>query len=496
MFEAAELGRSVSKKAYLEREQYLRVALLTVQYELREADFPVILVLEGNDRFGCGEIMNLLHEWMDVHYLEANVFDAPSDEELERPRDWRYWRSLPAHGRIGLYHRAWTTRAIMDRLRGSLDDRQLEDRLRHVESFERLLVDDGALLIKCWLHVSRDAFRQRLADADRHASMSWGVTKSDRWLGRHYGRVRDLSESVVHRTSTADAPWRVVESADWRHRNLTVAQELLQALTKRLAVPPRRPAHTRRRSTSRDPLTVLDRVDLDRRLGKAEYTRRIGCYWTKLAKLSRKAHRNQLTVVLVFEGWDAAGKGGVIRRVTQAMDAAHYRVVPIGAPSEEERAHHYLWRFWNRLPRAGHWVLFDRSWYGRVLVERLEGLASETEWRRGYAEINDLEELLVQHGIVLLKFWLHISPDEQLARFKAREQVPFKKYKITPEDYRNRARWHDYELAADEMIQRTSTKRARWHLVAANDKRWARIDVLRTVCREVKRALADRPTDD
>ncbi|MGE0815751.1 MAG: polyphosphate:AMP phosphotransferase [Vicinamibacterales bacterium] len=490
MFETAELGRSTSRKEYLKQEPALRVGLLTVQYELRDANFPVVLILGGNDRLGCAEVLNLLHEWMDARYLEANVFDAPTDEEAERPWFWRYWRTLPGKGRIGIYHREWTSRVILDRLRGTIDDTELNARLQHIEQFERALTADGAVVLKLWLHVSRDALKARLAAARKERDTSWEVTKSDRLLLRHYERVQKLSEQVLRRTSVGQALWNVIESVDERYRNVTVAQMLMLTLTRRLAEPPRTGAtRVPPKPRQADPLTVLDRIDLGRTLGKAEYEADLRRYWARLAKLSRKGHRKNLTVVVVFEGWDAAGKGGIIRRLTKALDAAHYRVVPVAAPSEDERAHHYLWRFWNRLPRAGHWTLFDRSWYGRVLVERLEALATEDEWRRAYAEINDFEGLLVEHGILLLKFWIHISPEEQIARFKAREQVPFKKYKITPEDYRNRDRWAGYELAANEMVQRTSTDFARWHLVAGNDKRWARIQVLRTVCRAVRDAL-------
>jgi len=493
VFETAELGRTLTKKEYDEREQALRGGLLTVQYDLRDAaDFPVIVVLAGNDRAGCVEVMNLLHEWMDPRYLEANVFSRPTDEERERPRYWRYWRSLPPAGRIGIYHREWTSRAMRARMRGVIDDRELDDRLRRIEYFERTLTADGALLLKCWLHLSQDALRDRIAGADGRAEMPWAVTKADRLFAKHYERHQALAEYVVRRTSAGVALWNVVESADARYRNVTVSQLLLQALTKRLAMPRPAPGRRRRAPVLPNPVTVLDQVDLTRSLSKSDYERTLHLYWAKLARLSRKSRRRKLSVVLVVEGWDAAGKGGVIRRVTRAVDAAQYRVIPVAAPTEEERAHHYLWRFWRRLPGAGHWVLFDRSWYGRVLVERLEGFATEREWKRAYGEINDFEETLVQHGTLLIKFWIHISAKEQLARFKARERVPFKKYKITPEDYRNRDRWNEYESAAEEMIQRTSPDHAPWNLVAGNDKRWARIEVLRIVCRQLRRALKAR----
>jgi AMP-polyphosphate phosphotransferase len=490
VFETAELGRSTSKEEFKTQEPVLRTGVLTVQYELRDADFPVILVVAGIDRPGCVHLMNLLHEWMDARYLEASVFEAPSDEELERPRFWRYWRALPAKGRIGIFHREWTTRAVVDRVKGNLDDARLDERLRHIQAFEKALADDGALVLKVWLHLSEEALARRLAQGKDGSSDSREVRREDRLLLRRYAKVRSISEQVLRRTSVLGALWTVIESEDWRYRSVTVAQMLIHTLTRRLGEPPKpRPHPPGPANREANPVTVLDHVDLKKSLEDDVYEKKLRRWSAALALLTRKSGKRGLSAVLAFEGWDAAGKGGVIRRLTKPLDAARYRVVPIAAPTEEERAHHYLWRFWRRLPRAGHWTIFDRSWYGRVLVERLEGFATEEEWRRAYAEINDFEELLVQRGVLLLKFWLHISPEEQLRRFKAREKVPFKKYKITAEDYRNRDRWNAYELAADEMVQRTSTSHARWHLISGNDKRWARIQVLKITCRELSKAL-------
>jgi polyphosphate kinase 2 (PPK2 family) len=282
-----------------------------------------------------------------------------------------------------------------------------------------------------------------------------------------------------------------VESSDERYRNLTVAEILHAELSRRLemksdAAPA--PKHDNN-ETVRNALTILDKVDLTTKLPKDEYQKSLKKLQTNLNGLSREARREGVSTVLVFEGWDAAGKGGIVRRLTAAIDASLYRIIPVAAPTEEERAHQYLWRFWRHLPRAGQFTIFDRSWYGRVLVERVEGFATEAEWRRAYAEINDFEEQLSEHGIVLLKFWLHIDKDEQLRRFQAREETPFKKYKITEEDYRNREKRNEYELAANDMIERTSTENARWHLIAANDKRSARVNVIRTVCHALEKAL-------
>jgi len=490
MFETAELGRRTSKEDFKTQEPVLRTGMLTVQYELRDADFPLLIVLAGTDGFGAVDLINLLHEWMDARYIEANIFEKPTEEELEQPRFWRYWRALPPKGRIGIFHREWTTRAIVDRLKGHLDDAGLDERLRHIESFEKALVDDGAVMVKFWLHMSEKALSRRFDAAERNADEAWKITKDDRLVRRHYARFQSIAEQVLRRTSVGRTLWNVVESADSRYRSVVVAQTIIQTLTLRLAEPPKPRAHPSAAvSRERNPLTVLDQLDLTKSLDETAYETKQNRYWARLANLSQRSHKIGLSAVVVFEGWDAAGKGGAIRRLTKPLDAAHYRVVPIAAPTEEELAHHYLWRFWRRLPRAGHWTIFDRSWYGRVLVERLEGFATDEAWQRAYAEINDFEEILVARGILLLKFWIHISPEEQLRRFKAREKVPFKKYKMSTEDYRNRKQWNAYELAADEMIQRTSTGYARWHLVPGNDKRWARIHVLKTVCRELGTAL-------
>ena len=270
----------------------------------------------------------------------------------------------------------------------------------------------------------------------------------------------------------------MIDGSDRQHRDLAVARALRDALLARLAAPPALP------KVELEPCErgALAAVDLKARLEDDEYERRKAELQLQLGRLARKARRKGVSSVLAFEGWDAAGKGGCIRRLTQPMSARDYRVLSISAPSEEERAHHYLWRFWRPLPRAGYMTIFDRSWYGRVLVERVEGFAREDEWQRAYSEIVDFESQLVDHGMVLAKFWLQIDPEEQLRRFEAREETPYKKYKLTSEDYRNRGKWDEYAAAADEMIARTSTGAAPWTLVSSQDKRWARIRVLETVC--------------
>jgi polyphosphate:AMP phosphotransferase len=492
MLEAAELGRKISKAEYREHVPKLREELIELQLRLRDARFTVVVMIDGDDRWGCNEVLNLLHEWLDPRHLEANAFDEPTDEERERPLFWRYWRALPSHGRIGTFLRGWTMQAIVDRLRERLDEDGLDRMIRRIGSFEAALVADGALLIKFWLHLPPAERERRLKASRKDRDKLWGISKADWKIHENYEHARPIAEKVLRGTDRAEAPWHIVESTDREYRNLKVAETLRGILGRRLdtalqgsaAGKPAAPSRT-----PRDPVTLLDQVDLSREMPREGYERALARWQARLHRGARQAKDAGVSSVLVFEGWDAAGKGGVIRRLTAAMDAPLYRVVRIGAPTPEESAYHYLWRFWRRLPRAGRMQIFDRSWYGRVLVERVEGFASEGEWRRAYSEINDFEEQLCEHAVVLLKFWLHIDPDEQLRRFRAREETPFKRHKITEEDYRNRARRQDYELSAGEMIECTSSEYAPWHLVAANDKRWARIEVLKTVCRALEKAL-------
>jgi polyphosphate kinase 2 (PPK2 family) len=316
-----------------------------------------------------------------------------------------------------------------------------------------------------------------------------------------YDRALAVYERFVGATSTAEAPWMIVDGSHGRARNLTIGRTILDALRKRLdagRTPPplRTPSAESAAEPSTEPNTraagrgLLDSLDLTRTLPKGEYQKRLEQYQAILHGLGQKAFEQGLTSILVFEGWDAAGKGGAIRRIARTLDPRDYRMIAVAAPNDEERARHYLWRFWRHIPPRGRIRLFDRSWYGRVLVERVEGFAAEHEWRRAYKEIRDFEQQLVRHGILLLKFWLHIDRQEQLRRFRQREQTPFKQHKMSEEDYRNRGKWDAYEAAAEEMVRRTGTDAAPWHLIEANDKRYARIKVLRISCEELEKRLA------
>ncbi len=513
MFETAELGRSVSKSAFNEQVTDLRTELLEVQQELRKADFPAIILFGGVDAAGKSETINLLNEWMDPRWITTCAYGPPSEEEAERPDFWRYWRDLPPKGQIGFFMSAWYSRSVLERVHGVIEETQFDKNMERIAAFEQELAADGALILKFWLHMSYKAQKKRFKEFESDPLTAWRVTKTDWDNLDKYENFVATAERAITRTSTGDAPWQIVEGLDDRYCGLTVATAIRDALKKHLAEAELRKqlaaqmqAQEKKAAAAKKAngaeqaegavakphsgLTILSRLDMKQSMGKKDYNAKLAEYQAKLHKLDRKAIERNVSAIGVFEGWDAGGKGGAIRRLTAALDARGYRVIPIAAPTDEERAHHYLWRFWRHVSRAGRVTLFDRSWYGRVLVERVEDFAAEAEWRRAYAEINDFEEQLTSHGIVMFKFWLHITPEEQLARFKAREEIPYKRWKLTDEDWRNREKWELYEEAVSDMVERTSTAYAPWTLVEGNDKRFARVKVLQTVCERLEAALS------
>jgi AMP-polyphosphate phosphotransferase len=488
MLERIDETPRVSKEAFAAQEPQLRVDLINAQYDLKDADFSVVLLVAGDDRVGMVEVIQLLHEWMDARHLDTHIFEAPTNEELERPRFWRYWSALPPRGKIGVYVGAWPLNVIGEHATGRIDDAGFEQRVAHIRRFEEALVDDGTLVLKFWIHTPRAEMEKRLKQAKKDPKKNWQIEELDWQLHEVFGKATAEVERLLSETHTGPAPWRIVDGRDDRTRDLALISGLLAALRARLAGPPSAVPAAADVPAGRYP-DLLGQVDLGQVMDEDEYENRLEANQARLARLTRRAREQGQSTVLVFEGWDAAGKGGAIRRITQSMAVRDYRVIPFAAPTEEERARHYLWRFWRHLPRAGHMLILDRSWYGRVLVERVEGFARPDQWQRAYAEIVDFESQLVERGYVVQKFWLHIDADEQLARFKARELTPYKKYKITDEDYRNRERWNDYEAAVNEMVARTSSPGAPWHLIPANDKRFGRIQVLDRVCDALKAAL-------
>ncbi len=492
MFEAAELGQRVSKDDFSNREPELQTQLLALQYQVREAGIPVVLIVSGVEGAGKGAVVNRLNGWLDTRELETHTFWDATDEERERPRFWRYWRTLPARGKSTIMFGSWYTRPIIERTFGKIDEPTFEQQCAQIADFEQMLAADGTAIVKFWYHLSKKAQQKRLK-ADQKAGRKGFTVALTKKFAKHYDDFVDVSGRALRITDKGGSPWHIIDAENRRYRDLATGEILAEAFSQALErkraeakakKPKRKPARKRPRKVS-----VLDRVDLEASLSDEEYRRDLDKYQQLVGELTWKARQRSVNTVAVFEGWDAAGKGGAIRRLAAGMDARQYRTISIGAPTDEELAHHYLWRFWRHLPRTGYVTIYDRSWYGRVLVERVEGFAREEEWMRAYGEINDFEDQLVHHGIVLLKFWVHISPEEQLKRFKEREAIPWKQYKITDEDWRNREKWDAYVEAIDDMVAHTSTDSAPWNLIPGNDKKYARIAVLKRFCQGLRKAL-------
>jgi AMP-polyphosphate phosphotransferase len=492
MLESAEIGHKIAKSVYAREEPKLREELLNAQYDLSQAKRgPVLMLISGVEAGGRGETANKLMEWMDPRHIRVSAFGLRTPEESARPDAWRYWNALPPKGKLGIFMNGWYNELMAARARGNVDGEALHMHLQSIRQHERMLADEGLVLMKFWIHLSKAEQKQRLEALDSDPRTSWRVTAADWRAYRLYSKSHDLWEHLLRESSTADAPWYVVEGLDDRYRDLTVGKILLDAMHTAIAT---KPANPRRIAPPTSPavidnLKLIRTLDLSKKLTHKAYEQALEKFQGKLAKLSRNKRFADHSLILVFEGVDAAGKGGAIRRVTGALDARQYVTVPVAAPTEEELAYPFLWRFWRNVPQRGGIRIFDRSWYGRVLVERVEAICPSGDWMRAYNEINHFEEQLVTSGAIVVKFWLQISKAEQLRRFNERKTTPFKRFKITPDDWRNRKKWADYEIAVCDMVERTSTEIAPWTLVEAENKYFARIKILRTIVDRMERVL-------
>ncbi len=489
MFENAELGLAMDKTLFSKKAPAVRYQLLELQRRLRESQFPVIIVIAGDEGAGKGETANLLTEWFDARGVSTEAFWRPTDEETLRPKHWKFWRALPPKGKIGIFIGAWYGEPINGRVYRKNSKDGFHAELERINDFERLLSDSGALVLKYWFHLSRKAQKRRLEKLEKDPQTRWRVSPQD-W--KHYAkhdRFSRIASEALTATDTPAAPWHVIEAENDTYRNYTVASQVMAALKGRLDAAPlpgvkHSPDRPRPAADS-----VITRLDLAQKLSHSDYSKQMAKLEYRLAGLSRALADSKKSLILAFEGNDAAGKGGTIRRVARIMDSRLYRIIPVSAPTDEEKSHPYLWRFWRHVPMRGRVAVFDRTWYGRVLVERIEGFCSPEEWQRAYAEINSFESQLADSGAIMLKFWLAISREEQLRRFREREKTPWKRYKITDEDWRNRDKWGAYEAAACDMFEKTSTQAAPWHIIESNDKFFGRVKTLRAVVEALENNL-------
>lgn len=488
MFEQVDLAEKLSPKAYKQVMPALDRRFAALQRRAIESGLPVIVVFEGWEAAGKGTLINRMIRELDRRHFKVYAVDGTTEEEELRPYYWRFWRRLPPRGKMSVFNRSWYTRVLQDRVSGAVKKSELPGAYEDINHFEKLLSDDGTLVIKLFLHITKKEQERRYRKLEKRKALAWRITRDDWVHHKHYKKYETVAEEVFARTSTPIAPWHVIPAEDHRLATVRIVEVVSAAIESTLdrrhphpesSAPPAPRSRRKRKS-------VLDEVDLSKSISWDEYSDRIDRDQKRLGDLEYQIYAERIPVVIVYEGWDAAGKGGNIKRLAQSLDPRAYEVAPFGAPNEVESRYHYLWRFWNAVPKAGHVTVFDRSWYGRVLVERVDKLCTEAEWQRAYDEINDMEAQLTGFGAVLVKFWLQIDKEEQLRRFHERETKPYKRWKITDDDWRNREKWDEYAVAVDEMLARTSTKAAPWTVVESNSKLYARLKTLRTVIKAIK----------
>ena len=491
MLEAVDLTQKLSKDDYNASMDALEINMGQLQRQAYEMGVPITIVFEGWGASGKGRLINELLLALDPRGVKVHSTLAPNQEEFYRPFLWRFWTKIPEKGRMAIYDRSWYSRFIVEKMDPMMEKLPVKKAFDEVNCFERQLIDDGHIIIKFFLHISRVEQKKRFKKLQKNPMTAWRVTDYDWKKHKQYDSYHDAIEEMLSRTNSEYAPWHVVPSQNWRFAAMTVFETIIDEVGRQLR---KREEAKNAPAIQLPPVSrsMLETSDLSKSLTRSQYDSQRKIYQQRLWELEHEVYLRRLSVVMVYEGWDAAGKGGNIKRLVRRMDPRGYEVIPIAAPNDVELAHHYLWRFWEKMPKAGHFAIFDRSWYGRVLVERIEGYAQENEWKRAYQEINEMEEVMANYGTLIFKFWVDVDQEEQLKRFKEREKTPTKKWKITEEDWRNREKWDRYREAVDEMIYRTHTSYAPWTIVESNNKLYARIKAMKTVVKALEKHLIIR----
>ncbi len=473
----------IDKAQWHSRRDVLDSDLAQLQRDMRAAGIPLVVVIDGLDGAGKGETIGRIIAPLDPRGYSVHTLSKPAEDEKLRPFLWRFWQGIPKAGAISIFDRGWYNAALAEIVDGSDKSTALLD---DIASFERTLSDNGTVVVKFYLHISKKEQGRRLSKLTDDRATSWRVTTEDIKRHENYARWRDAASCMIAATDGENSHWHIIPADDLHSAELAV-KELLATLC-RTALAPKKPAKSKIKAAAKIS-DILSQSDLSLVVAREEYDEQLDKMQKRLRRMEHRIYTARIPVVIGFEGWDAAGKGGVIKRLTNGLDPRGFEVHPVAAPSAEEKARHYLWRFWRDIPKGGHIGIFDRTWYGRVLVERVEGFCAEADWRRAFREINEFEQQLTNAGTVICKFWMNIDQETQLARFTDRQNTPAKQWKITDEDWRNREKWDNYLSAVNEMLEKTSTKHAPWTIVSANDKLNARLTVLDTVISRVETAL-------
>lgn len=515
MLEKIDLSKKLDKKESKKQMDMLGARLGELQRECKSLGIPVIIVFEGFGAAGKGTLINCLIRPMDPRGFDVYAVNGESEEEKMHPFLWRFWTKTPAKGRTAIFDRSWYRRVLIDRFDGITSEKQLTYAYNEIVSFEQQLADDGNVIIKFFLDITKKEQTKRFRRLLDNKETAWRVSKGDLKRNRQFDEYKVMNEEMLQQTDTDFAPWTIIEAMDKEYAAVKVMSVVIDRLEKQVNQV-REAAEAKkadREAASQENIpqesmdegirvqensknifrsSILNSVDLSLAYTKEEYKEKLSKLQSRLMILHSELYRRRIPVILGFEGWDAGGKGGAIKRLTECMDPRGYAVHPTASPNDIEKSHHYLWRFWQAMPKDGHVAVFDRTWYGRVMVERIEGFCTAEEWKRAYREINDMEAQFAHSGAIVLKFWLQIDRDEQERRFQERMNTPEKRWKITDEDWRNRAKWNLYEEAVDEMLIRTSTTYAPWIIVEGNCKYYARIKVLETVVDAIEKRLKEK----
>lgn len=476
-------GEELKRRLTVAREK-----LFSQQMLIKEHKLPVFVLTEGWGTAGKGSTIGQVIRNIDPRFFKVATLDKPSEEELRKPFLYRYMAKIPEAGKFMFLDSGWMDEVTKRCLHEEMDKKEYEMKIASIRRFERQLTDNGYLVLKFFFHISEKEQKKRIEELLADIDTSWRVGSDDKWQNKHYDKCSEVFDRYLEDTNSPSAPWYIIGAKSKKWAELQVLETLTEGIeialqNSSLAVPLLQNVFPLAK------MPKLAEVELDKTIEEDEYEAELEKLQAHLGELHNRLYRKQVPVVIAYEGWDAAGKGGNIKRITEALDPRGFEVHPIASPEPHEKARHYLWRFWTRLPKTGHIAIFDRTWYGRVMVERLEGFCSENDWKRAYNEINEFEKELADWGAVIIKFWVQIDKETQLERFTLRENTPEKKWKITDEDWRNREKWDDYEIAVNEMIQKTSTTYAPWHILESVDKRYARIKALKIVIEELEKII-------
>lgn len=476
-----------------ERLHAARSKLSVLQMQIKEHGLPVLVLFEGWGTAGKGSVLGKVIKNIDPRFFKVATMDEPTEEEGRKPFLYRYFVKIPAKGKFEFLDSGWMDEVVKDVLHDKIGEKEYKKKIESVKRFERQLTDNGYLVMKFFFQISRKEQKKRIEVLKENKDTRWRVSGDEDWQNKHYDKCMHVFDRYLNDTNSPADPWYIVDAKNRKWAELQVLETLVSGIetafkNSNLAVP------LLQNVFALEKIPKLSEISLDKEISEEEYKKELKNLQSKLSELHNRLYRRKIPVVIAYEGWDAAGKGGNIKRITEALDPRGFEVHPIASPLPNEKARHYLWRFWNRLPKTGHIAIFDRTWYGRVMVERLEGFCSENEWQRAYNEINEFEKELSDWGAVIIKFWVQIDKDTQLARFEERQNTPEKQWKITDEDWRNREKWDLYETAVNEMLKKTNTTYAPWHVLESNDKKYARIKALKIVIDAIEAAL-DNKTD-